>query len=199
MKKLLTFCSICITASMLFSSCASNFSIMKRHYTNGYYVDYTGNNKTITSKTEDKVAQPATETKVNEPQYSEKQDQVSASPVSSNNDKTPSLLANEKKALSKINSHLANKQVLANKPGAVEGSFAENNKAVSESPKVVTGVADHDDGARAALSLFWLIIVIILILWLIGILAGGFGLGGLINLLLVVALILLILWLLRIV
>ncbi|HWY38270.1 MAG TPA: DUF5670 family protein [Bacteroidia bacterium] len=39
----------------------------------------------------------------------------------------------------------------------------------------------------------------ILILWAIGFLAGGFGLGGLINLLLLVALILLILWLLRII
>jgi len=49
------------------------------------------------------------------------------------------------------------------------------------------------------LSLLWIVIVVILILWLIGFLLGGFGLGNLIHLLLVVALILLILWLLRII
>ncbi|NNM94984.1 MAG: lmo0937 family membrane protein [Bacteroidia bacterium] len=59
---------------------------------------------------------------------------------------------------------------------------------------------DGDNHSRGdGLSLFWLIILIILIVWAIGLLAGGFGLGGLINILLVIALILLILWLLRIV
>jgi hypothetical protein len=55
-------------------------------------------------------------------------------------------------------------------------------------------VADDRDG----LSLFWVVILVIIILWAIGFFAG-WGTGGLINLLLVVALILLILWLLRII
>lgn len=50
-----------------------------------------------------------------------------------------------------------------------------------------------------ALSLLWIVIVVLLILWAIGLLAGGWGLGGLINLLLLIAVILLILWLLRII
>lgn len=55
--------------------------------------------------------------------------------------------------------------------------------------------ASNDDG----LSLFWVIILILLIFWAIGLASGGFGMGGLINVLLVIALILLILWLLQVV
>jgi hypothetical protein len=47
------------------------------------------------------------------------------------------------------------------------------------------------------LSLLWIVIIILLVLWALGLIAGNFG--GLIHLLLVIALILLILWLLRII
>ncbi len=50
-----------------------------------------------------------------------------------------------------------------------------------------------------ALSLLWIVILVLVILWLLGFITGGFGLGGLIHLLLLIALILLILWLLRII
>lgn len=58
----------------------------------------------------------------------------------------------------------------------------------------------HSDSMKDSsegLSLFWIVILIILILWAIGFIGGS--IGGLINLLLLVALILLILWLLRVV
>jgi hypothetical protein len=54
----------------------------------------------------------------------------------------------------------------------------------------------NGDEAR---SLFWIVILVLLILWALGIISGSFGLGILFNLLLLIALILLILWLLRIV
>jgi hypothetical protein len=50
-----------------------------------------------------------------------------------------------------------------------------------------------------ALSLFWIVILILLVLWVAGLIGGGWGLGWVINVLLVIALVLLILWLLRIV
>ena len=50
-----------------------------------------------------------------------------------------------------------------------------------------------------ALSLLWIIILVLLILWALGWGFGGFGLGGLIHVLAVIALILLILWLLRVI
>jgi len=46
------------------------------------------------------------------------------------------------------------------------------------------------------LSFFWIVILVVLIIWALGL---GFGLGGLINVLLVIALVLLILWLLEVV
>jgi len=50
-----------------------------------------------------------------------------------------------------------------------------------------------------ARSLFWLVITILLIIWLVALVSGGWGLGGLVNLLLLIALILFILWLLRLI
>lgn len=50
-------------------------------------------------------------------------------------------------------------------------------------------------GDREGLSLFWIIILIVLILWALGLIAD---IGPLVNILLVIALILLILWLLRV-
>ncbi|MCC6372390.1 MAG: hypothetical protein IT236_15405, partial [Bacteroidia bacterium] len=48
-------------------------------------------------------------------------------------------------------------------------------------------------------SLFWVVVLVLVVLWALGLISGGLGLGILINLLLVIALVLLILWLLRIV
>jgi hypothetical protein len=53
--------------------------------------------------------------------------------------------------------------------------------------------ANNDDG----LSVLWVVVLVLLILWAVGL--WGFNLGGLINILLVIALILLILWLLQVV
>jgi hypothetical protein len=47
------------------------------------------------------------------------------------------------------------------------------------------------------LSMLWIVIIVLIVLWALGLIAGNFG--GLIHLLLVIALILLILWLLRII
>jgi hypothetical protein len=49
------------------------------------------------------------------------------------------------------------------------------------------------------LSLLWIVILVLLIVWAAGLIGGGWGLGGLINILLVIALVLLILWLLRVI
>ncbi|HWY37826.1 MAG TPA: hypothetical protein VNY73_04665, partial [Bacteroidia bacterium] len=56
MKKLLTLGIICIIASILFSSCRSNLFIIKRHYTNGYYIAHSNGKQTATSVKEDRIA-----------------------------------------------------------------------------------------------------------------------------------------------
>jgi hypothetical protein len=73
------------------------------------------------------------------------------------------------------------------------------NKAVSLLKPRLANKANTASYDVDGLSLFWIVILILLILWAIGLASGGFGIGGLINVLLVIALVLLILWLLQIV
>jgi cobalamin biosynthesis Mg chelatase CobN len=60
--------------------------------------------------------------------------------------------------------------------------------------KVIQKMENKDSKREGGSSLLWVIIVVILILWLLGLIAGNFG--GLLHLLLVIALILIILTLL---
>jgi hypothetical protein len=75
-----------------------------------------------------------------------------------------------------------------------ETPFSILEKAENVKEKISPSASSDD-----ALSLLWIVIVIILILWLLGFALGGLGLGGAIHILLVIALILLILWLLGII
>ncbi|MDH4471143.1 MAG: DUF5670 family protein [Fluviicola sp.] len=89
-------------------------------------------------------------------------------------------------------------QVQPTKPSLYE--WASNTRL---SPKMNFTSADQQSNSarnsEGGLSLFGLVILILVILWLVAVLSGGWGLGGLIHVLLIVALILLILWLLRII
>jgi hypothetical protein len=192
MKNLIKFSAILLTASAFFSSCSSNLAITKRHYTSGFYVDYSKGNKTIApNKTSLPIAAaPIIATPV-----------ITNSPVANSKEAikntSPAVIVNIKKMMPKINVLPIAKQGSANSFGTTMAPASESSPIVSESPKITTSISD-DGGEHAALSLLWLVIVIILILWLIGLLAGGFGFGALINLLLLIALILFILWILRI-
>jgi hypothetical protein len=196
MKNLFKFSIVLIAASTLFSSCGSDFSIMKRHYTSGYYVDYTKSNKEVAPKG-DKNIEPVTIAQINSVPAASQQNNAPVISSEAKTEKAPSKLPGIKNILPSINFPSITKQAHVNTLPVLENPSAESNKAVYESPSTSNNVSDRDE--HAALSLLWLVIVIILILWLIGLIAGGFGLGGLINLLLVIALILLVLWLLRII
>jgi len=189
MKKIHVPLILFVFAGILFSSCSnsSKLAFTKRHYRNGYFVDNIGKIKTIPAiagipaKATQQIITPAI-TK-------------SENPITIN---VP-VIASQKAQLtgSTINSASTGKNIL------IANTYATNNisQGLVLGNKEAISASTGDDGGsseRAALSLLWIVIVVILILWLIGILAGGFGLGGLVNLLLVIALILLILWLLRI-
>ena len=192
MKKLLSYSAVCASVALLFASC-SNLSITKRHYNSGYYIDYGKGTQSVSvpvkdDKTSNTVAQlpvspePKTAANVVASQPNAPAT-VAGNTVKQAQKATAPKVVVQKSAMSKIE----------HKQASFEHIIAPDKTVLNESP---TNVRD-DDGGRA-LSLLWLVIVVILIVWLIGILAGGFGLGGLINLLLLIALILLILWLLRI-
>lgn len=195
MKKLITYLSICLIAGILFSSCKSNISIAKRHYNKGYYVDYnSGKHDVTTVKEEEKTALSNIDRPVNF-----KQEKVAQNSVSSQSDQNSVtekniIVASNKKMLPDVNAKQNTKQSLKSKIKTITNPAAKIKHSLFGADKKSTASANDD-----ALSIFWVVILILLILWAVGLLAGGFGLGGLINVLLVIALILLILWLLRIV
>jgi hypothetical protein len=184
MKKLITYISLCLIAILLMPGCRSKMGMMKRHYSKGYYVSHSqGKNKTLAAKAE--PMQIAT-------------DEIPTVVIL----KTPTSNLKEQSVPTHTES------IMASAHPAEKGNVNPDNKTSYKSIVVNNPIKEvrntisqigMADGERDALSLFWIIILVILILWLFGFLLGGFGLGGLINLLLVIALILLILWLLRIV
>jgi hypothetical protein len=192
MKKLLTFSSLCILASMLLSSCSSNISIVKRHYREGYYVDISKKAPSVNYAAIKPERKKAVVTSLTSPELPGIPEQY----VATNNQPNTTLmdLPANKKAPLKIKHALANTKQTLSQPFAVAKSATS---ALQNTPVFAyEGSAGYDGGERAALSLLWIVIIVILILWILGLAAG---VGDLINLLLLIALILLILWLLRIV
>lgn len=195
MKNLIKFSAILVTASVFFSSCESNLSLTKRHYTSGYYVDYNKNTKGVNPRTADQPLANAPNVIATDPI---KQNVQSGNPMSSIKEKVPVIIAKAKELLPKVNLHPMTTKNAAGSLITINSKAKEANPIMAESPTMANQISDRDRGEGAALSLLWLVVVIILILWLIGLLAGGFGLGGFINLLLLIALILFILWIFRI-
>ncbi len=91
------------------------------------------------------------------------------------------------------------KETLSNKLNRADRKSQETPFALLEKAEKVKEKISPPASSDDALSLLWIVIVIILILWLLGYALGGLGLGGAIHILLVIALILLILWLLGII
>jgi hypothetical protein len=184
-----SFGSICLLACVLFSSCNPSFEITKRRYNKGYYIDRSGN-KDIAFITKEK----ATQVKITTPTYPP-QTLVAEKPKVSHPVPMPTKGGMVMVAKDERQGH---KKALATNMDNLPATSSIHTVSAIPGPQKIADDGDHHS-ERAALSLFWLIIVIVLILWLIGLIAGGFGLGAFINILLIIALILLILWLLRIV
>ncbi len=187
MKKLFTCITLTIVASILFSSCGNRLFLTKRHYRSGYYSE-------LASK------QPAQKPQVQQIAYKKQPALVTQQQIKP-------IVANEVYA--------SNNAITEQKQAVASASVAQKTVHQKHSihtvfpnselfvPKKVTETRLHEkpvvsDGGEGR-SLFWTIILIILILWAVGFLAGGWGLGGLINLLLLIAVILFILWLLRVI
>jgi uncharacterized membrane protein len=190
MKKIFTLSAICIIGSILFSACKSNTSITKRHYRDGYYITHNKGKQAATNNEEEKNVRKNTKKQVYNPLPGVNQNQNPAYEVEN---KFAIINTNVVASKEKTKTKIISKQPVSYKTKIIETLAAHIS---NKSPLQKIAVADSD---RDGLSLFWIIILIILILWAVGFLAGGFGLGGLIHLLLVIALVLLILWLLRII
>jgi len=194
MKKLIAPLLLAAFVGILLPSCSntSKLSFNKRHYRSGDFVNAPGKNQTLTSPVVKipvianhpnlAIAKPASHVVVNTPLITIHKTSLAQNKTEENNPIT-------------ITSNAA-KQVHPQTLNFTESPAIQSNPAFSD---IAASQGEYGSrSAGAALSLLWIVIVIILILWLVGILAGGFGLGGLLNILLIIALVLLILWLLRI-
>jgi hypothetical protein len=185
-KNLFTFTGTCIIAGILLSSC----SITKRHYTNGYYVSH-HSGKQIEAKTQEQTVQKKTK-----PSLYTLQSTTEGANLDYTNKQSP---ITENGAIT-----ASNKQVVS-KPQFIQNTKHHANYITTAIPLQTKTSLSHtkkiatETVAGDVLSLFWIVILILVILWLVALLTGGWGLGGFIYLLLVIALILLILWLLRII
>ncbi|HEX7412431.1 MAG TPA: DUF5670 family protein [Bacteroidia bacterium] len=180
-----SFTVTCVVASILLTSC----SIAKRHYTSGYYVSHSSG-KSSDTKMQEQTAQ--------------KKIVPSLYAVQNINEKNNLDGGSRQNQAQENGAVTASNKQKVNNTKTIQSSKRASNKLILTpvkrsaplfSAKKTTTSMVSEDG----LSLFWVIILILLILWALAFFTGGWGLGGLIYILLVVALVLLILWLLRII
>ena len=193
MKNLIKICTSLIIVSVLLSSCNQKLGLIKRHYSKGYYVESNNHN----TKTPKEKTTPSTVIA----------QKVNTSELTSN-PKATTVPAKEETCVKKPTSYTSTKvlsekttvHVITQKKQHVNPIHFKNNsikasksnESVFEKQQTIASSHDDDDG----LSLFWILILVILILWALGF---AFLLGPFIHILLLVALILFILWLFHIV
>ncbi|HTA84564.1 MAG TPA: hypothetical protein VK783_16590 [Bacteroidia bacterium] len=202
MKTLLSSIAMLLGGCVLLSSCnqGAGLSLTKRHYNKGYYVDINSKREnvnpkqlTIVDKSKN-ISAPATAIA---PSAANATDPNNNTIVADNRVSAGSSVASISPTENKRTLKSAMKNVNFKAIHSIISTPAlltKNIAHIENAPQTVAGTT-QDDGPRVH-SLFWLVITVILVLWLIGILTGDFGIGILINLLLIVALILLVLWLL---
>lgn len=201
MKNKLSQFALLIIGSCLFFSCSNQFiSLQKRHYRDGYNVEYGFKQKDGREQKDEKekekekkktkysnTAEQELPVLAETPQQEIQQHQESEV-TQNNSDKieAPQLVPVKKKAV-KIKAQQKN-ITLEKKKAKISHTITKLKKKTKD-----------DDTLENALSLFWIVILLFIMLWFLALLTGGWGLGTLVNILLVIALILLILWLLKVV
>jgi Flp pilus assembly protein TadB len=186
MKKLIQLTVIFLLGGFIFSSCSSNLSITKRRYNKGYFVHHNSGKHHVKKendrKSNDKVA-------VNEQEKLRAVEYVKRTPeaeVTTETKQPVTAAATKPQTFSKEQK----KEMRAQTVNMVVKHPVKAIKRVGELTK-------QDSGDRA-LSLLWVVVVVILIVYLLGLLLDWGGGGNLIHILGIIALVLLILWLLRI-
>lgn len=177
------------------SSCNNSrgISITKRHYSKGNYVSVNKKHKTFVYHEPVKKLLPGIDV----------QKEILTSALESINDEKL-VEANVDQKLSTSAIQNTNRiEDLINEAETQKIKEATQKESLSKLSKIKQAKQlfhlnkiQPDGEAR---SLFWLVITILLIIWLVALISGGWGLGGLVNLLLLIALILFILWLLRLI
>lgn len=184
-----------IIISGLLSSC-KNSEIIKRKYNKGYYISHSGKKQTKQSSAETKPIDPSTTTSATESKPEVTTELVVPENTENQTASVPEETKSEPASASDIIRKL-HKRTQAIGSTIPLGITSDNSNA-EDNTNNNSVLNQSSDPAHEALSLLWIVIVVILIVYLIGLLLDGFGLGLAIHVLAVIALVLLILWLLRI-
>jgi len=183
-KKILSIVAFCVITTMLLSSCGimKNNDFSSQKYTNFKKGKTTViiNPATKENKDADLIAVVNDQKKITEVAEvtSDKTSQITITPK-------PDVKIESGKTANQINSFT--KETKKDKINRA-ASFVKDR--LVNRPNTASS---NDEG----LSAFWVVVLVLLILWAVGL--WGFGIGGLINILLVIALVLLILWLLEVI
>jgi hypothetical protein len=188
MKHVLKVMVLALLAGFVLSACYST-SITKRRYMKGYFVEHRAKNHSKSKSTET--------ARVSKPEILPATANMKAGAVKAGLQTSavadPDL--HKPVTASAARAHKSNAQAQKqNYAQTVELAVKHPVRALNQAARLINSAAPADD----ALSLLWIVIVVILILYLLGLLFDGFGLGNLIHILGVIAVVLLILWLLRI-
>lgn len=196
MKNLLISVLLVICGSILFTSCNQGISLTKRHYRNGYHVEYASKKPTIKPKEDNSSAVESAVVASQESVEDAGNQQISIrNEIRDDQKKISSNKKNDPLIQKPVDQTVDFKGALSNN-FTKEGKKSSTKIVLKDNFQTLNNLKNSGEDAR---SLFWLVITIIILLWLIAFLTGGWGLGGVIHLLLLVALILLILWLLRLI
>jgi hypothetical protein len=195
-------------ALMLLSSCSntSKLSFTKRHYRAGFFVDLVSKNKTIPVATKPvRANHPISPIAITKPEIHAAVN-IPAATTNIVPRKT------EKSYPVNITTNIANKKVKESYPLSVSTNTTKQlfdqtlvviENLAEKTSQILSGYPEYSviqlnelKISNSGLSIFWIAIVGVLVIWLAGMIEG---LSGGINILLIVALVLEILWLLRIV
>lgn len=193
MKNKITWSLNLIILTFLFSACSQKLGLTKRHYNKGYYAESKKRVNTVGIN------------KNHESDF-ENNSKIMSSVLNGTLTNKSNLFVGEKsrvakpfeelriRPLEKIISNTKNRSLVIRKSVSQKINDLTSRPITFDlkSNLLTSSNEDSEDG----LSLFWIVILILLLLWLFGYIILS---GGLINLVLALALVLLILWLLRII
>lgn len=183
--------------ALVLNSCGSSLTVTKRHHNKGYYISFNKLKKSHDKEvSDDKLVLSDEEFTYDEIVPEENEVNTVASVENTENeyvigsDNVVNEESNEIAPVTKKNS-----------PQIQKNEVKQSIPTVKELKKIKSTIMKEKKASPTppredALSIFWIVILIVLLLWLLGFI---FNVGALIHLLLVVALILLILWLLGVI
>jgi hypothetical protein len=193
MKNKITWSLNLIILTFLFSACSQKLGLTKRHYNKGYYAESKKRVNTVSIN------------KNSESDF-ENNSKIMSSVLNGTLTNKSNLFVGEKsrvaktfeelriRPLEKINSNTKKRSLVIRK------SVSQKINDLTFRPITFdlknNLLTSSNENSEDGLSLFWIVILILLLLWLFGYIILS---GGLINLVLALALVLLILWLLRII